>query len=110
MYASKEIKRYDFICRIEKQKLLIGEKYEENQEDKYDHPNFIKLPALKHPDANCLAFKLTTHIKSEIIEYFLIKEVQYFKKKFRFVGEDLIGKVTTEYKDQLVFQENYGRA
>ena len=55
MYALKEIKRYDFISKIEKKILLVGKTYQENKEDKDDFPDFIKVPSQKNPDANCLA-------------------------------------------------------
>jgi hypothetical protein len=72
MYASKKIKRYNFISRIEKKMSLMGE---ENIKDKDDLPDFIKVPSIKHPDANCLAVKLAKKFKSVRIEYFLMNEV-----------------------------------
>ena len=86
---------------------LMGE---ENKEDKDDLPDFIKVPSIKHPDANCLAVNKASFFLSDRVEYFLMNEVQEFKKKFRFVGEDLISKVTIlDGTDQLNFQKNYGR-
>jgi hypothetical protein len=86
--------RYDFISRKEKKerKSKIGTK----DDEKYDYPDFIQVPTLKHPDALALAIKWNFYAQGAERAAYFMTEVD---KQSKPVGELLIAKVSINHED-----------